>query len=291
MPAVVSIRTVTTSSGPEGSEGSRAAPPRSWTIAERDAFRQEDHRLGAVRAGHPGRHGRRRRWHSRISTGRGSISSGRRRIDARGRRSLRSSQMSMRASRAFSTGLIPEHLRWQPARRPEVGTALQSRTPSLLNAVDGLTGNRWRAVLMPYFNENKPLRDQPIVINDVPGGSTSSRRSSSRRWSPKPACHQRCGRAISGKPRFRGVLPSRSSICSPKVIARPSIRAPRCCFARGIWRIARSTAVRIWRLRRTPGFPKEPHAFLVNTGAQVPMLSLRMVALSAQEWIGLFSPE
>src|SRR5207249_6473277 len=69
---------------------------------------------------------------------------------------------------AFTTGVIPEHLRWQTARRGEIGAALGSRIPSLLNA-SGLTSIDGVPVGAPYFNENKPLRDQPIVINNVPG--------------------------------------------------------------------------------------------------------------------------
>src|SRR5207247_8592047 len=68
---------------------------------------------------------------------------------------------------AFTTGVIPEHLRWQILRRNEIGLALQSRVPSLLN--EGLTSIDGIAVARPYFNKNKPLRNQPIMINDVPG--------------------------------------------------------------------------------------------------------------------------
>jgi hypothetical protein len=69
---------------------------------------------------------------------------------------------------AACPGVIPEHARWQPNRRPQIGSALQSRTPSLINSpglteIDGVLINR------PYFNENKPLRNQPAVINTIPG--------------------------------------------------------------------------------------------------------------------------
>ncbi len=65
-------------------------------------------------------------------------------------------------------GVIPEHARWQPNRRPLIGLSLQARTPSLINA-PGLMEIDGVAVAGPYFNENKPLRNQPPVINTVDG--------------------------------------------------------------------------------------------------------------------------
>jgi hypothetical protein len=70
---------------------------------------------------------------------------------------------------AACPGVIPEHARWQPNRRgSQIGSALQSRTPSLINS-PGLTEIDGVAVDGPYFNENKPLRNQPAVINTIPG--------------------------------------------------------------------------------------------------------------------------
>jgi len=69
---------------------------------------------------------------------------------------------------AACPGVIPEHARWQPNRRSQIGSALQSRTPSLINS-PGLTEIDGVLVDGPHFNENKPLRDQPAVINTIPG--------------------------------------------------------------------------------------------------------------------------
>jgi hypothetical protein len=66
------------------------------------------------------------------------------------------------------TGLIPEHVRWQPVRRAAMGAALQARAPSLINA-GGIASIDGVAVAEPRFNENKPLRDRPAVINTVAG--------------------------------------------------------------------------------------------------------------------------
>jgi hypothetical protein len=59
-------------------------------------------------------------------------------------------------------------LRLRPSARAQVGTVLQSRVPSLLNS-PGLT--EWGGILVspPYFNENIPLRNQPIVTDHIDG--------------------------------------------------------------------------------------------------------------------------
>lgn len=59
-------------------------------------------------------------------------------------------------------------IRLRPAARGSVGTALASRTPSLINP-PGLTSIGGIPVASPFFNENMPLRSQPPVINDVVG--------------------------------------------------------------------------------------------------------------------------
>jgi hypothetical protein len=70
---------------------------------------------------------------------------------------------------AVTPGVIPEHARWQPARRGSIGVALWNRKPSLINS-PGITEIDGVAVNGPYyFDENKPLRNQPPVINTVEG--------------------------------------------------------------------------------------------------------------------------
>jgi hypothetical protein len=69
---------------------------------------------------------------------------------------------------AATPGVIPEHARWQPNRQPLIGLSLLERTPSLINE-PGLTEIDGVAVGGPRFNENKPLRNQPPVINTIQG--------------------------------------------------------------------------------------------------------------------------
>jgi hypothetical protein len=67
-------------------------------------------------------------------------------------------------------GLVPEHVRWQPIRRTVIARALQNRIPSLISGA-GLASIDGVAVAAPHFDENKPLRDQPVVINTVAGAT------------------------------------------------------------------------------------------------------------------------
>ena len=78
---------------------------------------------------------------------------------------------------AACPGVIPEHARWStdpPAadrigpRASHLEKRIRGRTPSLINS-PGLTEIDGVLISAPYFNENKPLRNQPPVINTVPG--------------------------------------------------------------------------------------------------------------------------
>jgi len=62
----------------------------------------------------------------------------------------------------------PDLLRMRPSARPQVGRVLDSRVPSLLNS-PGLTEWGGIPVTPPYFNENIPPRNQPIVTDHVDG--------------------------------------------------------------------------------------------------------------------------
>jgi hypothetical protein len=59
-------------------------------------------------------------------------------------------------------------IRMRPAGRPQAGEALAARVPPLLNS-PGLTSWGGVPVAGPFFNENIPLRNLPIVINQVAG--------------------------------------------------------------------------------------------------------------------------
>jgi hypothetical protein len=62
----------------------------------------------------------------------------------------------------------PDIQRMRPPNRSSVGATLASRIPSLLNS-PGLTSFAGFPVSAPFFNENIPLRNQPIVTQHVDG--------------------------------------------------------------------------------------------------------------------------
>jgi hypothetical protein len=148
-------------------EGSEAAAPRTWTISVRDTYRQMVIDLmQLVRVIELG-----------MDVDGDSVSD----IDPTRIYYLGASAGTMMGASFVALepavsvavfvsppGVIPEHARWQPVRRSAIGAALDARIPSLINA-EGLTAIDGVAVAPPYFNENKLLRDQPVLINTVAG--------------------------------------------------------------------------------------------------------------------------
>src|SRR5450759_3415291 len=63
---------------------------------------------------------------------------------------------------------------------------LQPRIPSLINS-PGITQIGGVPLVAPYFNENKPLRDLPPVINDVVGAMDIQRVLDYEIWINQPA--------------------------------------------------------------------------------------------------------
>jgi hypothetical protein len=85
------------------------------------------------------------------------------------------------AAAGVPAGMSPEHGRWAPGQRPGIGAQLRDRLPSLLNTpgimtIDGVPINP------PYFNENKPLRDQPPVTNEIEGAMAIQEAMERREW-------------------------------------------------------------------------------------------------------------
>ena len=78
-------------------------------------------------------------------------------------------------------GMSPEHARWAPGQRPNLGAQLRDRLPSLLNA-PGITIIDGVPINPPHFNENKPLRDQPPVTNEIEGAMTIQEAMERREW-------------------------------------------------------------------------------------------------------------
>lgn len=72
-------------------------------------------------------------------------------------------------------------LRMRPAARPQVGAALAARVPSLLNP-PGLTSWAGIPVAPPFFDENIPLRNLPIVTDQVDGAMDIQRYFDNIEW-------------------------------------------------------------------------------------------------------------
>jgi hypothetical protein len=150
-------------------EGSEAAEPRTWTISLRDTHRQTviDF-LQLVRVIEIGMD----------VDGDSSADLDASRIYFQGASAgsmLGASFVALEPGVAVAAfvsppGLITEHTRWQPIRRSAIGRALLARVPFLINP-PGITAIDGVGVMAPHFDENKPLRDQPVVINTVAGAT------------------------------------------------------------------------------------------------------------------------
>jgi hypothetical protein len=148
-------------------EGSVAAPPRAWTIGERDGNRQTVVDLmQLVRVIEVGMD----------VDGDGSSDLDPDRIYYHGNSAgamygtifLALEPSVSAAVETVPGGMLPEHGRWAPGRRPSLGASLQARTPSLINS-PGVTQIDGVPINAPHFNENKPLRNRPAVTNTIAG--------------------------------------------------------------------------------------------------------------------------
>jgi hypothetical protein len=97
-----------------------------------------------------------------------------------------------------------------PGYRTMFGQHLEERTPSLVNSADGLTSIDGVAVAAPYFNENLPRRDQPPLVNTVPGAVAIQRVIDQNAWAEQIAS------AVAFAPLLRRTPP-------PGVAARPFV--------------------------------------------------------------------
>ena len=75
----------------------------------------------------------------------------------------------------------PEYARWNVNQRSGLGRQLAARVPSLINA-DGLTSIDGVPIAPPYYNENKPLRNRPTVVNTVAGAIEIQEAFETREW-------------------------------------------------------------------------------------------------------------
>jgi hypothetical protein len=161
-------------------EGSVAARPRAWTIGERDGYRQTAADLmQLVRVIQVGV--------DADGDGLGDLDPGNILhfgFSAGGMHGTMFLALETSVSVAVESnvgGMVPEHARWSPVRRPALGASLQARTPSVINS-PGLTAIDGVPVGGPHFNENKPLRDAAPVMNTVDGAIEIQRIFEMQEW-------------------------------------------------------------------------------------------------------------
>ena len=161
-------------------------------------------------------------------------------------------------------GPIVEIARLSPSFRGLVGLSLLFRTPSLYNAVPnaGLTN----------FNENEPLRNQPLVVDTVPGAEAIQAQLDYAEWA------QQAGNPEGWAPHISMPVIFQFARTDQTV---PNPTSTRVIRAGGL--AARTTIFRNDLANPAFGTSKNPHTFLTNlTGAGAPF------ALEAQAQIATF---
>ena len=179
---------------------------------------------------------------------------------------------------------ILDDRRLSPASRSLVAARLAARTPSLVNSGDGIVSIDGVPVAAgPFFNENMPLRNQPPVINTIPGATAIQRYLDRASWAgqmgdpgayaplfrPDPATGERARRVL--------IEIGRSDQTNPTVNAITLLRAGDLESQTVLYRhdLFWPTA---------PSIFKDAHAFPLAL-LQVPW---RPIVVSAQEQVATF---
>jgi hypothetical protein len=168
------------------------------------------------------------------------------------------------------------------ARGNRAGFLCAVRTPSLINP-NGLREFGGIPVEPPFFNENKPFRDQPILVNDVPGALEIQALFENVEWINQqgeagafaPHIRKMPLTGVSGKPVIIQFAKTDQSLPNPRESAfvRAGDFADVTTYLRNDLLFADH-----------PNVQKNPHAFLVRIGfaADAPQ------AAAAQDQVGTF---
>jgi hypothetical protein len=266
-------------------EGSEAAAPRTWTISLRDTYRQmvidlmQLVRVIQVGMDVDGD------WLSDIDRTRIYY------LGASAGTMMGASFVALDpavsvAAFVSAPGVIPEHARWQPVRRQAIGAALQARSPSLINTDEGLTSIDGVAVAPPFFNENKPLRDQPVLINTVAGAMDIQR---AMEWAEMAA-----ESGISAVPWVKYLRAEPLPGSFAKSILYQLARGDQQAVNPGMSALIRegnlADRTMFYRHDLASGFdptiPKNPHLFAAQPTS--PNTTVRAISLAAQEQLAVF---
>jgi Bacterial Ig-like domain len=173
-------------------------------------------------------------------------------------------------------GAIVEIARLSPVFRPLIWLSLAGRTPSLVN-LPGLF----------QFAENVPLRNQPTLVDIVPGASAIQR---SLEWSEWVT---QAGNPVAYAPHLRADplagVPAKSIVLQyargDQTVPNPTTSA----IIRAGGLQDRTTAFRNdLAFAADPTFPKNPHTFLTRVPGLAPSPAVAAVALAAQDQIAQF---
>ena len=185
-------------------------------------------------------------------------------------------------------GPITENMRLSPLNRANVAARLAGRTPSLINA-PGITAIGGLAVGQPFFNENKPLRDQPPVINTVSGAMDIQTVLDWMEWVPQS------GSPVAYIPYVRKT-PLRGMARKPVLylfgkgdLGIPNLNTTQTLLAGDI--ADRGVFYRHdLAYRDNPVLPKDPHAFAVGFRAPglLTLAPALAITLAAQQQIATF---
>jgi Big-like domain-containing protein len=164
-------------------------------------------------------------------------------------------------------GPIIEIARLSPSFRPLVGIGLITRTPSLYNVSPPDAS-------LTNFNENIPLRNLPIVIDNVPGASAIQEQIDRSEWAQQAANPAAYAPYITRPVIFQF---ARGDKTVPNPTTSAILRACGCASRATLYRNDLAFAA-------NPATPKNPHTFLTN----IAVPSVALYAIEAQTQIATF---
>jgi hypothetical protein len=164
-------------------------------------------------------------------------------------------------------GPIIEIARLSPSFRPLVGIGLITRTPSLYNVSPPDAS-------LTNFNENIPLRNLPIVVDNVPGASAIQEQIDRSEWAQQAANPAAYAPYITQPVIFQF---ARGDKTVPNPTTSAILRACGCASRATLYRNDLAFAA-------NPATPKNPHTFLTN----IAVPSVALYAIEAQTQIATF---
>jgi hypothetical protein len=172
--------------------------------------------------------------------------------------------------------------RLTPGGRGGYGEVLAARTPSLLSP-PGLTSVGGLPVPGPFFNENLPLRDQPPLVNTVPGAMAIQEYFENAEWALQAANPVAYAAHLRKDP-LPGV-PAKSVLVlfakGDRTVPNPATTALlRAGDLRDRAVYFRTDLARL----AVPALPADPHTFFANQATA----AARPILLAAQQQIGIF---